>query len=390
MTVVDVIVLVVAAVATARGWRRGLLGQAFEFGGGLVGLLAGVLLAPRLTSVVTDGAGLPGAVVALLIILVGLSFGQVIGFAIGQRSGALARRARLGEVDAALGSVFGIGVTLVSFWLLGSLLVHGPVRGLAGALERSKVLRAMNSMAAPPDVLASVRGYLDSSGFPQVFVNFPRTSAPVDLPDGNVARRATRVAARSTVQVSVDACGGRQLGSGWISAPTTVVTNAHVVAGGGPVGVTTRDGMLHSAVVVLFDPAEDVAVLRVEGVEGPVLDVERRSLDRGATGATLGYPGGGGLTVQRAAVTDRLSPTGYDIYSRHTVRREVYELRANIRQGDSGGPFVLPGGSVAGVVFAASTTNRSTGYALTIAQVSDELARGRSATRPVDTGRCTH
>jgi hypothetical protein len=51
---------------------------------------------------------------------------------------------------------------------------------------------------------------------------------------------------------------------------------------------------------------------------------------------------------------------------------------------------VLPNGSVAGVVFAASTTDGDTGYALTGEEVMDELETGLSAVAPAGTGRCTH
>jgi hypothetical protein len=60
-----------------------------------------------------------------------------------------------------------------------------------------------------------------------------------------------------------------------------------------------------------------------------------------------------------------------------------------VREGDSGGPFVLPNGRVAGVVFAASTTNQGTGYALTGAEVADEVQDGIDGLGPVDTGGCT-
>ena len=393
MTLVDVIVVGLALAAAMRGWRRGVLGQAFEFGGGLFGLLAGVVLAPRVTSWVTDGAQLQGAVITLVVVLLGLSFGQVVGFVLGQRFGALARRARLGGVDSAFGSAFGVGVTLVSYWLLGSLLVAGPVPALAAQLRRSDILRTMNEIADPPDVVAYVRQYLDTSVFPQVFaLGFPRISAPpVRLPANRVARRASLLARRSTVRVAMDACGGTQLGSGWIAAPETVVTNAHVVAGGGAVTVTDPKGAPHPGRVVLFDPDEDVAVVRAEGLSGPVLTLDRRPLERGTVGATLGYPGNAGrLEAHPAAVKGRYAPTGYDIYTRNTVRREVYELRARVRQGDSGGPFVTRRGLVAGVVFAASTTDGNTGYALTGAQVADEVERGSRATVAVSAGRCTH
>jgi hypothetical protein len=89
-------------------------------------------------------------------------------------------------------------------------------------------------------------------------------------------------------------------------------------------------------------------------------------------------------------VQDSYEAVGRDIYGRSTVTREIYELRSPVRQGDSGGPFVLPTGEVAGVVFAASTTDGDTGYALTGKEVADEVATGAQRSRPADTGSCTH
>ena len=45
----------------------------------------------------------------------------------------------------------------------------------------------------------------------------------------------------------------------------------------------------------------------------------------------------------------------WDIYGQDVVHRDVYELQAVVRPGNSGGPFVTTDGDVAGVVFAAST-----------------------------------
>jgi hypothetical protein len=43
---------------------------------------------------------------------------------------------------------------------------------------------------------------------------------------------------------------------------------------------------------------------------------------------------------------------------------------------------------VAGVVFAASTTDRNVGYALTGAEIADEVREGSTRTDPVSTGDC--
>lgn len=392
MNVVDVIFIALVAFAAYRGWHSGFLRQAFEYGGGLLGLLAGVALGPRVASLFTDDAGAKGALIALIVVFVGLSVGQAIGFVIGHRFGQAAERAKLDTADSVLGAGLGIAVTVVSFWLLGSVLVHGPSEDVAKALQKSRTLRYVNdALPRPPNVFAYIQQYLNTSGFPQVFAGLPpAVGPPVKLPSDELAQRAIEAAQASTVRIVVPACGGIQLGSGWVVAPSTVVTNAHVVAGGDELTVEDGAGQ-HTGTVVLFDPRTDIAIVRAEGLAGPPLELDATDKERGEAGATLGFPGtaDGEMVVHRAAVQARYSASGRDIYGRSIVEREVYEIRAKVRQGDSGGPFVLPNGDVAGVVFAASTTDDQTGYALTGNEVSDEIARGTGRTQPANTGSCT-
>jgi S1-C subfamily serine protease len=63
-------------------------------------------------------------------------------------------------------------------------------------------------------------------------------------------------------------------------------------------------------------------------------------------------------------------------------------LQAPVRPGDSGGPFVAESGRVAGVVFAASTTDPQIGYALTSEEVLPDVRRGVGSTSPVSTQGC--
>lgn len=394
MNIVDAGIIVLAALAAWRGWKRGFISQLFEFGGGFLGLLAGVALGPDIASLFTDRAGPGTALIAIATVFLMLSIGQAIGFVAGHRFGLIAHRARLGAFDSLLGSVLSIVVTLVSFWIIGGLLINGPSKGLAKALQKSEALALMNdALPEPPNVFASIQQYLNTSGFPQVFSGFPRpVGEPVKLPSDDQARRAAQRAEGSMVRVVVPACGGTQLGSGWIAATDTVVTNAHVVAGGDSVTVQQEDTGDHEGTVVLFDPRTDLAIVHVTGLSGPALELETDEQPRGSGGATLGYPGqrDGTLVVKRAAVQNQYSATGKDIYGRANVTRDVYELRASVRQGDSGGPFVLPNGDVAGVVFAASTTDGGIGYALTGAEVQDEIAEGSGRTSRASTGQCTH
>ena len=393
MNLVDLGFIIVALLAGFRGWRRGILAQVFELGGGFIGLLIGIYAGPRIANAFTDDPGVEAALISLVAVFVILSIGQTVGYLIGHRFGLLASSTKLGGANQGLGAAFGVLVWIVSFWLIGSLLIQSPSKELNKALGRSFFLRSTNeALPQPPDVLAYLSQYLNTSGFPQVFVGMPRSiSPPVKLPTQAEARQAFEAAKDSTVRIVVPACGGLQLGSGWIASENTVVTNAHVVAGGDEVQIEQLDGSEVSGTIVLFDPDTDVAVIRASGLSGPVLELETTIQERGTPGATLGYPGNadGEFVPKRAAVQASYNATGRDIYGKDEVDREVYELRSPVRQGDSGGPFVLPDGRVAGVVFAASTTDDRTGYALTGAEVEDEVRRGSSNTDAVDTGPCT-
>ncbi len=390
MNLADLVVILLAALAAYRGFRQGLVAQFFELGGGFLGLVLGVTVAGSVASMFTEKPGLQGLLISLLTVFVLLSLGQTLGHLVGHRFGRAAHNARLGGVNQGMGAGFGIFITLLSYWLIGSLLVQGPSREVAKLMSRSRILKELNELSKPPDVLAYLRQYLDTAGFPQVFAGLPRpVGEPVDLPSGKLVRRAARKAQPSTVRIVVPACGGQQLGSGWIGAPDTVVTNAHVVAGGGEIQIQDQDGA-HTGRVVLFDPGTDIAIVHVTGLSGPPLPLETEALERGTPGATLGYPGADApnLDVDRAAVQDSYPARGRDIYARDDVTRQVYELRATIRQGESGGPFALPSGEVAGIVFAASTTDGNVGYALTGAEIADEVEAGAATSEPVSTGDC--
>ena len=66
---------------------------------------------------------------------------------------------------------------------------------------------------------------------------------------------------------------------------------------------------------------------------------------------------------------------GRDIYGQGLTLRNVYEIQAVVRPGNSGGPLVQPDGEVIGVVFSRSTTNGDIGYALTSPGVLSRVDR---------------
>jgi S1-C subfamily serine protease len=237
-------------------------------------------------------------------------------------------------------------------------------------------------------VFGRAQGFLSEEGFPPVLGALaPASARPVPLPTDATLRRAVLAAGASTVKVEGFGCGVLQEGSGFVAAPGLVVTNAHVVAGIRrplvQVGTT-----LQPVQVLSYDPSFDLAVLRVPGLTAPVLHLDPSTVPQGTQGAVLGYPEGGPFTADGAGVMALFQAEGRDIYGHGLTVRNVYEIDAEVRPGNSGGPLVLPDGEVVGVVFSRSTVDPSIGYALTSPDVSTRVVAAEQVRVPVGTGAC--
>jgi S1-C subfamily serine protease len=385
----DLFLIALVVLAAYSGFRRGALLQVLTFGGLLVGLFVGASLAPQFAGLATS----PGtqAVIALVSFLAIAAVGDALGWMIGSRLYAVARTSRFGPIDAAGGSAVAVVALLLAIWFVGLNLANGPIPSLARQIRGSVVVRGLDAvLPPPPSLLGQVRKFLDKFGFPQVFAGLPPApGGRVQPPTQAQAQKAFNKAAHSTFRIVGEACGRIQEGSGFLVAPHYVVTNAHVLAGVHAPRVQQQDGASFRGVPVLFDSKEDIAVLRVRTTSDPVLPLVGSEVDRGAVGAVVGYPGGGNLTGVAAANRRVLHAVGRDIYGNGNVVRDIYEMQAQIKPGNSGGPFVLVNGKVAGVVFAASTTDPGIGYAITSTDAKPDIRRALGRTAPVGTGPCT-
>lgn len=396
MNWLDVMILALVVVSAIRGWRSGAAVQGLAFGGLWLGLLLGALVAPRLAGLVTGSAR---TWVALIVVFAAAALLGAAGGLLGARFAGVLRRAHLGPLDEALGVLVAIAATLLAVWLIGSLLSSSRYATLDQALQESRIVRALDDiLPTVPSVFARIESFLTAEGFPVVFVNLPPgLVTPVAPPSDAAVQAAVDAAEPSTVKVAGLACGVFLQGSGFVVAPHLVVTNAHVVAGDTRPEVIDASGR-HIATAMWFDPGLDVAVLKVPDLTDRPLSVHEAVVARGATGATLGYPGGGAFSFSPAAVDATFQAVGLDIYGTAIVTREVYELNAVVLPGDSGGPLVasgldqgpspIPNGTVIGLVFARSSTNTHIGYALTMGAVQADVARAQASGVPVSTGGC--
>jgi S1-C subfamily serine protease len=285
---------------------------------------------------------------------------------------------------------------LIVAWLLGSALSNAPMPKVTKQIRHSLVLsivdRVMPAVVHP--LFADLFRLLQQHGLPQFvdpFHGIPIPAPFVPAPNAGVVPPALRAAGPDVVKIvgSAPACDRIQEGSGFVFAPEHVMTNAHVVAGVRAPTVTTPDpdGRTFSARVVLYDPNRDVAVLYVPGLDRRALRFNG-PVPTGADAVVAGYPLDGPLTATAARIAGDQDVTGPNIYGNRQVTREVYTIRANVREGNSGGPLLSPSGLVDGVVFAASVELRDVGYALTAREVEGDARAGASATRAVSTQGC--
>jgi S1-C subfamily serine protease len=385
VTFLDAILLVLFGLSAWGGYRRGALLQVAGLVGLITGFAVGAWLAPHVAGTVrSDSAKIA---VALGTVLVVGAIGDAVGSILGLKLRRRAHGTRLPTADAIGGAGLSVAALLLTVWFLGLNLAAGPFPALARSLHRSAVVRAVDAVFPPPPALASELGrVLDLFGFPDVFAGLPPIPAePVPQPSGGLAARAAADARPSVVLIAGPACDEILQGTGFVVADDLVLTNAHVVAGGSP--RVLWEGQTFDAVPVAFDEDLDAAVLRVEDLDAPALTLLPEEVERGDGGAVLGFPSGT-YTAQSAAVRRPLDAVGRDIYGEDQVRRRIYELQVTVRPGNSGGPFVLPGGRAAALIFGASATDDDLGYAITSPRLIPFVERAAARTGPVGTGRC--
>lgn len=377
MNLLDGFIIIVALSLAYRGRKTGFLRQLGSLGGFSIGLLLGALIAPRLAKIMPLGSS--RALLMVIIFFAVALFVGGIGQGLGDWFSKKIHEMRLGSIDRMFGILFGIGASLAAFWLITATFARTAGPFMTAEIQTSTILRALDENLPPaPDVLSRLESSLGASGLPRVFAGLePPAPEPVTGPNAETVNAAVEIALPSMVRLESLGCGGLVEGSGFVVAPQTVVTNAHVVAGVKKPVVQDRSGG-HRATIIAFDPNLDVAVLSVPDLEAPALSLATSEQPRGTVGAVLGYPGGGDLAVGPAAVLREQTALGRDIYGGGLISRRVYELQAIVRPGNSGGPVVTQNGAVIGLIFAMSTSDEGIAYALTSPAVAKVVAGSRA------------
>jgi hypothetical protein len=384
MNAVDVIIVVFALALAALGFERGLIASGLP----LIGFVVGAVIGGRLGPALLEGGGESQAA-PLITVLAGLLLGAAFALTL-EGVGEMVRLHYLprGGIAAALDGIGGAALmgalTLLVAWAFGAAALNAPgpgARGLRDALQSSRILTALNDALPPTGPLLNILRHVD----PVPAVSGPE--AKVRPPDRAIANdRDVQSAGTSVVKVLGDACGLSIEGSGWVAGPDLVVTNAHVVAGEADTTVTTRTGATLDATPVHYDSHNDLAILRVAGLNLAALHVAPQ-VSTGTAAAVLGYPENGPFTVSPARVGTTGKVISTDSYGRGPVTREMTPFRGQVRSGNSGGPAVDAAGQVLTTVFASAQGGGPPGGL----GVPDDVVRTAlgGSLNPTSTGPCS-
>jgi serine protease Do len=174
-------------------------------------------------------------------------------------------------------------------------------------------------------------------------------------------------------------------GSGFIVRPDGyILTNVHVIEDADKIDVKLRDGREFPARVVGADERTDIAVIKVDGKDLPVVQLGDSDAVRvGQFAFAIGAPFKLDYTFTYGVVSGKgrsklLQTGGYSI-------SDYLQTDASINPGNSGGPLCDIDGKVIGMNTLINGMNRGLGFAIPINMAKDiggELIAGRKIVRP--------
>ncbi|MFO7705265.1 MAG: trypsin-like peptidase domain-containing protein [Halopseudomonas sp.] len=149
-----------------------------------------------------------------------------------------------------------------------------------------------------------------------------------------------------------------------LNAEGYLLTNNHVVAGADEILVSLRDGREALAELIGTDPETDLAVLKINLHELPVVTISPTPQRIGDVVMAIGNPFGLGQTVTMGIV----SATGRNQLGLNTYE-DFIQTDAAINQGNSGGALIDANGNLIGIntaIFSQSGGSQGIGFAIPV------------------------
>jgi S1-C subfamily serine protease len=381
MTLFDAAVALVVVLAAFTGWRLGFARVIFPLAAAGVVLWLSARYADRLIVAHTSPAEVVrrGWLTFAAFVAAPLLAATLVSAVIGALDPFHRRASRPGRV---CGAAAAVAVLAALVWILAPM--SRRQEAFVSVSRGSLTARILDDLPSPPVDVDNwiARGVLPA-GLDGLLGTPPPEAPPAGMPP--ISAAALGVVRAGTVQVFAERCDQEWTGSGFVVAPGTLVTNAHVVSGASRVDVATSDGREIATDVVLYDPARDLALLRAPGFDAVPLPIADAPAGIGEVLVTAGHPRSDTALHIAPARVDAFGFVTLDLPPVGLARREVYTLASSdVAAGSSGGPLVDAAGQVVGVVFAGDESGAA--LAMGVDEIRGDLSVHGDP--PVSTGSC--
>lgn len=285
-----------------------------------------------------------------------------------------AMHARLASLEARrrpgwVGVLAAIAVGVVAAFAIGRITASDeePVQAAPISVAATSTTTSTSTTVPPPETTTS------EAPAETTIAPAPTTSTPSEVPGSSLISQIADLVGPGVVQIETDTA----LGSGVIyDEEGYILTAAHVVEGPDDI-VTVRlaDGRAFDGEIVGTHALSDIAVIRIDGVEG-LRAVELApidSLEIGELAVAIGSPFG----FQQSVTSGIVSAVDRIVDGVIMVQTD-----AAINPGNSGGPLVDHLGRVIGIndqIFTTSQGNEGVGFAVSIdlaVLIAEQLVAG--------------
>jgi S1-C subfamily serine protease len=279
------------------------------------------------------------------------------------------------------GFILGTAVSvlvLVAFFaggLADRVFVLKPVDWLLSSSKLPLLTQQGSGSAAPTILSAEEKSTVDIASKASesvVTVSVKRKVSQVQLP------MIGRIMGRQMDDLELPKEDKRDIGTGFVvTKDGLIVTNKHVVDGSGEYLVIDKQNNEHKVLNIYRDPVNDLAILKVEGLQAPALDLgDSDSLKVGQQVVAIGTALG---EFRHTVTTGVVSGLGRGIEAGDPFNSSVESLEnviqtdAAINPGNSGGPLLDSNGRVIGVNVAVSAAGQNIGFAIPINVIKASL-----------------
>jgi serine protease Do len=263
--------------------------------------------------------------------------------------------------------------------VLGPVLAAAVIAAILASGGTYFTLRASGALDQAGGTATVPSGQTTSVAQP---VKIDESSAIIDVA-ARVSPAVVRIAS-TTNPNTVDPTATEGIGSGIIYDKNGwILTNRHVVSGGGKLTVELKDGRQFDGTIYGIDTLTDLAIVKVSATDLPTAAIgDSSTLKVGQTTIAIGSPLG---TYTSTVTSGILSATGRSIAVDSGRINNLLQTDTAINPGNSGGPLLDAGGNVIGINTAIAANANGIGFAIPIniaRPIMEQAVAGQKLARP--------